>query len=104
MRVKFVLLVSLIASMFATGIAVAIITASFGVLNFARIGSRDGITSVFAFGLCLPPSALALIAGIFVYRHTARRRKLQAGLAAVLVLLLCAVEFTLLIFFMSVGD
>ena len=90
--------------MFATGIAVAIISALVGVLEFTQIGSRDALTSVFALGLCLPPSAIALIAGTFVYRHTARRRKLQAGLAAVLVLLLCAVEFTLLVFFMSVAD
>ena len=40
------------------------------------------------------PLITALVAGFFVYRHTARRRKLQAALTAILVLLLCLMTFT----------
>jgi hypothetical protein len=104
MRFKLVLLTSLVASLFGAGFSVAIISASTGVLEFAQIRSSGAFTTLLGLGLVLPPSATALLAGIFVYRHTAKRRKLQAGLASVLVLLLCVVEFTLLVFLMGMFD
>jgi hypothetical protein len=41
----------------------------------------------------LPPLSAIIYATIFVYRHTARRRKLQASLAALSSLLLAAAIF-----------
>ncbi|HXM34917.1 MAG TPA: hypothetical protein VN920_07010, partial [Pyrinomonadaceae bacterium] len=37
----------------------------------------------------VPPLCTALLASVFIYRHTARRRKIQAALTAIVVLLLC---------------
>jgi hypothetical protein len=105
MRFKLVLLTSLIASIFGVGFSIAILAASFGILDFAQLqSSRDADSTLLALGLSVPPPVSAVLAGVFVYRHTAKRRKLQAGLAGILVLLLCVVEFTLLLFVMQLSD
>ena len=45
------------------------------------------------FGSALLPLAFALFAGVFVYRHTARKRKTQAVIAALLSILLTPVGY-----------
>jgi len=42
------------------------------------------------------PLLIGLLAGVFVYRHTARRRKLQSVLTGILVLVLYAAGLILL--------
>ena len=104
MRFKLILLVSLIAAILGAGISIIIMETAARGLDFAQLHSRGSSTTLLSLGLVLPPTVTALLAGIFVYRHTAKRRKLQASLAGILVLLLCAVEFTLLVFVMQMFD
>jgi hypothetical protein len=82
MRLKLVLISSLIAAIVGAGSAIAIILAVFS--------SLKPITApgLFVVATYLLPTTATLLAAIFVYRHTARRRKLQAGLTAVVALLL----------------
>ena len=81
MRLKLVLAASVLAAVVGAGICIALV---FGVFS-----SRD----LFAPGLLvtstlLLPIATIAFASIFVYRHTARRRKLQALLTAILAIIL----------------
>jgi hypothetical protein len=82
MRLKLVVISSLIAAIVGAGSAIAIILAVFSSLK--PIGT-PGLVVV---AIYLLPTAAAVIASMFVYRHTARRRKLQAALTAVLTVLL----------------
>ena len=88
MRLKLVLLTSLIASLFGVGFSIVINAATLGVFNLTGPKSDRWGYLVFS----LPPLLLAALGGIFVYRHTASRRKLQTSLTVILVLLLCLVE------------
>lgn len=82
MRLKLVLITSLIAAIVGAGSAIAVILAVFSSLKpIAAPGP-------FVISAYLLPTSATLLAAIFVYRHTARRRKLQAALTAVVVLLL----------------
>jgi hypothetical protein len=97
MRFKLILLAVLVAALIGIAASVSI--------NFAIPGpwmpfggGRTTIT-LFYLALSLPSAITALSAGIFVYRHTAIRRKLQAALTAILVLLLCSIAFTVLTFY-----
>lgn len=82
MRLKLVLISSLIAAIVGAGSAIAIILAVFSSLKPVTA------PGLFVVAIYLLPTAAAVIASIFVYRHTARRRKLQAALTAVLTVLL----------------
>jgi hypothetical protein len=88
MRLKLILIVSIISSLIgALGIGVVL----YLFLGSLRIGNPGGLTLIL---VCLVPS-LGIVAGsFFVYRHTARRRLLQALLTAVI-----SVFFVLSIFF-----
>jgi len=82
MRLKLVLIASLLAALFGAGASVAIILGVFSSLN-----------PIFSPGLLvlatlLLPLITCVLASIFVYRHTARRRKLQALLTALLAILM----------------
>ena len=82
MRLKLVIIASLLAAIAGAGATITVVLAFFSSLR-----------PIFAPGLAvlatfLLPAATCLIASVFVYRHTARRRKLQALLTALLSILL----------------
>jgi hypothetical protein len=78
MRLKLVLIASLIAAIVGAGSSIAIVLAVFASLKPV---SKPGLLVGSTF---LIPVAAITFASIFVYRHTARRRKLQALLSAIL--------------------
>ena len=81
MRLKLVLAASVLAAVVGAGVCIALVL---GVLS-PRALSNPGllVTST----LLLPIATIAF-ASIFVYRHTARRRKVQAFLTAILAIIL----------------
>src|SRR5437870_611680 len=89
MRVKLILLATLVAVIIGAGVPMFIAVLTLG--SFLRISDpqferrSNGWLSIL---LTLPPLIAAFLACIFIYRHTARRRKLQAALTLILVLLL----------------
>ena len=87
MRLKLVLISSLIAALVGAGAAAAIIISVFSSLKPI---TRPGLVVVLTY---LLPLTAILLASIFVYRHTARRRKLQAILTATLSILLTILIF-----------
>jgi hypothetical protein len=82
MRLKLVLISSLVAAIVGMGSAVAIILSVFSSLKPL---TAPGLLVVSTY---LLPALATLLASIFVYRHTARRRRLQAALTAIITLLL----------------
>jgi hypothetical protein len=82
MRLKLVFVSSLIAAIVGAGSVIAIILSVFSSLEPVR---RPGLVVVSTF---LIPALATLFAAVFVYRHTARRRKVQAALTALIALLL----------------
>lgn len=89
MRLKLVLISSLIAAVIGAGASIAIILLVFS--------SLKPITSpgLLVISTYLLPVLATLLASIFVYRHTARRRKLQAVLTAIISLVLTISLFVL---------
>jgi hypothetical protein len=87
MRWKLLVLVSLVAALLALGLWSAVTIAVFG--SARALARSDWLL------LCslLIPLGVTAYAGVFVYRHTARRRKLQALIVTVLVLLLTAASY-----------
>lgn len=87
MRLKLVILASLLATVVGAGSSIAIVLFIFS--------SLDSITSpgLLVASLYLLPALAILLASIFVYRHTARRRKLQAALTAIISLVLTLTVF-----------
>ncbi len=88
MRLKLVFIVSIIATIAGAGASIAIVLAVFSSLESLN---RPGLLVLATF---LLPAAAIVWATIFVYRHTARRRRLQAVLTALLSLLLTIGAFT----------
>jgi len=78
MRPKLVFGVSLIAALVGAGSCIAIV---FGVFSSFNPISNSGLLVVAT--LFLPIAAISF-SSVFVYRHTARRRKLQAFMTAIL--------------------
>lgn len=94
MRLKLVLLTSLVGAVIGAGASIAMIVGTLGSWNIADPAfSAHGWTAIVIYAI---PLATAIAASVFVYRHTARRRKLQAVLTAILVLLLSLLAFTAL--------
>jgi len=85
MRLKLVVGASLLAALIGAGSSIAIVYVTFSSLKAI---SAPGLIAGASF---LLPVIAIVLASIFVYRHTARRRKLQAMLTALvaLVLTLC---------------
>ena len=81
MRLKLVIIASLLAAVVGAGASIALVL---GVLAVKSLSS-PGLLAASTF---LLPIAAIVFASIFVYRHTARRRKLQAFLTALLATLL----------------
>ncbi len=87
MRLKLVLISSLVAAIVGAGSAIAIILSVFSSL---RPVTTPGLLVL---STCLLPILMILLSAIFVYRYTARRRKLQAILTATIALLLTILLF-----------
>lgn len=82
MRLKLVFICSIVAATIGAGSAIAIILWVFSSLSpMAAPGSL--VLATF-----LLPALAILLATIFVYRHTARRRRLQAALTVIISLVL----------------
>jgi purine-cytosine permease-like protein len=78
MRLKLVLIASFVSAVVGAGASIAIILGKFSSLK--GLSAPDLLV---ASTFILPIAAVA-VAAIFVYRHTARRRKTQAVLTGVL--------------------
>lgn len=91
MRWKLLLLASLLATIVGAGSTLALVY----VLT-RPAGDAPARPFLFALGTLLIPIAAITFAAVFVYRHTARRRRLQAMLSA-----LFAAILTLTIFLLS---
>jgi hypothetical protein len=89
MRLKLVLISSLIAAILGAGSAIAIIVSVFSSLKPI---TTPGLLVVSTY---LLPMLATLLASMFVYRHTARRRRLQAVLTAIIALLLTILLFVI---------
>jgi purine-cytosine permease-like protein len=81
MRLKLVIAASVLAAVVGAGICIALVL---GVFSVKVLSSPSLLVSS---TLVLPIATIAF-ASIFVYRHTARRRKLQAFLTAIIAILL----------------
>jgi hypothetical protein len=81
MRLKLVVIASLLAAVVGAGSCIALVL---GVFSRQALSS-PGLLLASTF---LLPLATIVIAAIFVYRHTARRRRLQAFLTVILATLL----------------
>ena len=88
MRLKLVVLASLLAAVVGAGSCIALVLGVFSVKALSSPGLL--VTS----SLLLPLAAI-IFAAIFVYRHTARRRRLQAFLTLVLATVLTLGFFVL---------
>jgi len=84
MRWKLLVLVSLVAALLALGLWSALAIALFG---SARVLAQSDWLLLCSLVI---PLGVTAYAAVFVYRHTSKRRKLQALIATVLVLLLTA--------------
>jgi purine-cytosine permease-like protein len=89
MRLKLVFLSSIVAATVGAGCAIAIILSVFSSLKPI---TAPGLLVLATF---LLPAGALLLASIFVYRHTARRRKLQAALTVIISLILTIAFFVL---------
>jgi len=81
MRLKLVVIASVLAAVIGAGSCIALVLAVFSRQALSSPGLLVASTSVL-------PLATIIFASIFVYRHTARRRRLQAFLTVVLATLL----------------
>ena len=88
MRLKLVVFASLLAAIAGAGSCIALVLGVFS----PKALSSPGLLVASTF---LLPIATVVIASVFVYRHTARRRKLQAFLTVVLATLLTLLFFVL---------
>ncbi len=77
MRLRLVIAASLIAAIVGAGSCIALVLGVFSVKALSSPGLLVAST-------LLVPAATIIFASIFVYRHTARRRRLQAFLTAIL--------------------
>jgi purine-cytosine permease-like protein len=89
MRWKLLLIASLLATLVGAGATLGIIIGILG--SPARYTAPD----VAVLGTLFIPVAAITFASIFVYRHTARRRKLQAMATALLATILTLTVFIL---------
>lgn len=87
MRWRLIGITSVVAALLACGIWSAIAIGFFG---SARLLARHDWLLL---GSALVPLLSATLVGVFVYRHTARRRKTQALFTALLALLLTVVTY-----------
>jgi uncharacterized BrkB/YihY/UPF0761 family membrane protein len=86
MRLKLVIAASVLAAVVGAGICIALVL---GVFSEKALSNP----SLLVTSTLLLPIATITFASIFVYRHTARRRKLQAFLTAILAIILTLTFF-----------
>lgn len=89
MRLRLVLITSILAALVGTGASITIILGVFSSLRSLRAPGPLMLLTL------LLPIAAVLLGAFFVYRHTARRRKLQAFLTALLATFLSLCLFLL---------
>ncbi len=89
MRWKLLLTASLVATIIGAGVPLAV------VLGFSGSADRFVKPDIFILSTLLVPVAAITAASFFVYRHTARRRQIQAMLT---VLLSAALTLAILLF------
>jgi len=89
MRPKLVVGVSMLSALLGAGSCIGIV---WGVSSALNPVNKPGLL---AFATLLLPIASIIFASIFVYRHTARRRKLQAFITAVLATILTLAIFVI---------
>lgn len=96
MRLKLVMLTSLVAA--AIGSAISFLESRAAGGYQARVISPNLFSRpVMDLGLLFAPIAVvAVVASIFVYRHTARRRKTQAGITVILSFILAVLALYLI--------
>ena len=82
MRWKLLVTTSFVSALIAFGLWCALILVLFG--SARDLARHEGLL----LGSSILPLAFAAFASVFVYRHTARRRKTQAVITALLTLLL----------------
>ena len=88
MRLKLVIAASVLAAVVGAGSCIALVLGVFS----AQALSKPGLLAA---STILLPIATIVIASIFVYRHTARRRKLQAALTVIISLVLTITFFVI---------
>ena|SRR5213593_3414102 len=94
MRWKLLVLTSLMAALVAFGLWCAF---AVGLYGSARVMARNDWRLLASAAV---PIVMAALASVFIYRHTAKRRKLQAVISALLTLMLAVdVYFTAWAFF-----
>ena len=86
MRLRLVIAASLLAAIVGAGSCIALVLGVFSVKALSSPGLLVAST-------LLLPAATIIFASIFVYRHTARRRRLQAFVTALLAMLLTLALF-----------
>jgi len=84
MRLKLMFVVSLVAALIGTAIAVLVQLWIHGSMAVALLFHPSFTRGDWIY---LVPVAASIAAAVFVYRHTSRRRKLQSALTALLVIL-----------------
>ncbi len=95
MRWKLMFIAALVSGIAGTGLTFALVRAFSGHAN--PLGAYGSVAFDYvALGALLIPLIATALASIFVYRHTARRRKLQALVTAAIALL-----FTLTLFILG---
>ena len=89
MRLKLVLIASLVSAIVGSGVSIAVI--------LGNSSSLKGISApdLLVVSTFILPVAAVVLAAIFVYRHTARRRKTQALLTGILAAFLSLAIFIL---------
>ena len=97
MRLKLVFAASALAALVGAGACIALVLGVFSVEALSR--PRPGLLVA---STLLLPIATIIFSAIFVYRHTARRRKLQALLTTLIATLL-TVGFFILAMVLSAG-
>ena len=93
MRLKLILLTSFMGALLGCGVPVLLIALTQGRRGFLLAKSFPASNELSSAAIFLIPFTAALCAGFFIYRHTARRRKFQTVLTALLVLLFSALGF-----------
>lgn len=89
MRLKLVLLASFVSAVIGSGASIAIILGRFS--SVERLSAPD----LLAVSTFILPIAAVVLGAVFVYRHTARRRKTQALLTGILAMFLSLAVFLL---------
>jgi hypothetical protein len=87
MRWKLLVIISLIAALLALGLWSVLIALIFGHVRPVQRHDWLLLASI------VVPLAVAAFAGFFVYRHTARRRKIQATITVLLTLSLATAAY-----------